>query len=40
MMPELFLRNNLGVNRNCKIGSVTQNKKSPSYMQKLFFEIT
>ena len=23
MMPELFLKNNLGVNRNCKIGSVT-----------------
>lgn len=29
MMPELFLKNNLGVNRNCKIGSVTHEEKIP-----------
>lgn len=27
MMPELFLKNNLSVNKNCKIDSVTHEEK-------------
>lgn len=29
MMPELFLKNNLDVTRNCKIASVTHESKIP-----------
>jgi hypothetical protein len=39
MMPKLFFKNNLSVNRNCKIDCVIHEKTTSSDMQKLFLKI-